>query len=152
MNRYAHTLIFLCCGLWLSAALAETYRWVDENGVTIYSQTPPPAGTANVERVKAPAPPARGDQEAWKELDRQWQEMQDRADSEKERSEKQQADSQLAADQGSNCEAAKHNLEVLQSSNRKLIRTPDGVYRRLTPEERQKQIEEARKEMEESCK
>ena len=35
----------MCCGFLFSTALgAEVYRWTDENGVTQFTETPPPAG------------------------------------------------------------------------------------------------------------
>jgi hypothetical protein len=37
-------------------AIGQVYKWVDENGRTIYSSTPPPAGTKNP--VVLPPPPA----------------------------------------------------------------------------------------------
>ena len=144
-------LLFLAGSLWFSCAMSETYRWVDENGGTVYSQTPPPAGI-QADRIKAPPPPARSPQEAWKGLDKQWQEMQDREDAEKEQNVQHEADEKRQSEIDSNCKAAKHNLEILQSNNRKLIRTPDGVYHRVLPEERQEEIEKARKIIEESCK
>lgn len=40
-----------------TAAVAEVYRWTDENGVTHFSQTPPPAGQeAEIEDVPGTAP------------------------------------------------------------------------------------------------
>jgi len=151
MHQGNFILLFLAGSLWLSCAMAETYRWVDENGVTVYSQTPPPGGV-QADRIKAPSPPARSPQDAWKGLDKQWQEMQDREDTEKERKVQREADEKLQSEIDSNCQAAKHNLQVLESHNRKLIKTPDGEYHRVLPEERQKHIEEARKIIQESCK
>jgi len=151
MYRDSFILFFLAGSLWLSCAMAETYRWVDENGVTVYSQTPPPGATP-ADLIKAPPPPARSEKDAWQDLDRQWQELQDREDAEKERHIQREADEKLQSGLDANCQAAKHNLEILESHNRKLIKTPDGEYHRLLPEERQEHIEEARKAMEESCK
>ncbi len=151
MHPGSFILLFLAVNLWFSCAMAETYRWVDENGGTVYSQTPPPGGIP-ADRIKAPPPPARSANEAWKGLDKQWQEMQDREDAEKEQNVQREADEKRQSEIDSNCLAAKHNLQILESNNRKLIRTPDGVYHRVLPEERQEEIEKARKIIEESCK
>jgi hypothetical protein len=52
--------VLLCALITVATTLANAavYKWVDENGQTIYSQTPPPAGTGSVERIKAPPRPS----------------------------------------------------------------------------------------------
>jgi Domain of unknown function (DUF4124) len=40
--------LLLALGATATLAQAETYKWVDENGVTNYSNTPPPAGKAKI--------------------------------------------------------------------------------------------------------
>src|SRR5688572_29300168 len=54
--RYPLISVLLCTLMTAATtpAVAATYKWVDENGQTIYSQTPPPAGAQGVERIKAP--------------------------------------------------------------------------------------------------
>ncbi len=52
------TVIAGLAGLVIVGGLAEAkvYRWVDENGKVVYSQTPPPA-SIQAEEVKVKAPP-----------------------------------------------------------------------------------------------
>ncbi len=69
-------LILIVFTLLISAPLAaKTYRWVDENGVTVYSQKPPPAGP--VIEIKPPPPPAISPEEAQRKLDAQKQRLED---------------------------------------------------------------------------
>lgn len=65
-TRFAAASAALACALaCATAAQAEVYRWTDENGVTHFSQTPPPAGQeAEIEDVPQKAseevPPGAG--------------------------------------------------------------------------------------------
>ena len=148
MNRYS--LFALSAGL-LTFALAEAamYRWVDEKGVTHYSQIAPPTGSFDV--IEAPTTPTSSGDESLNDLNRQWQQMQDREAARKEEAKKQKTDEAEAALRQQNCQTAKQNLEILQGPPNRLIRTPEGTYRRLTDEERQEKIEQAKEMMEKSC-
>jgi hypothetical protein len=58
----ARRVVLLVLALTLAAvAAAAVYTWVDERGVTHYSETPPQGRRAD--EVKVPAPPQRGDVE-----------------------------------------------------------------------------------------
>lgn len=48
MARIARTTVPLLAILLATPALAQVYKWVDEDGVTHYSQQPPPGGEAQV--------------------------------------------------------------------------------------------------------
>ncbi len=140
-------LIMLLCTLTAQAAM---YRWVDENGVTQYSQTPPPAQDAD--KLKPPPPPAESPQEARRRLDLQLQQIDDRredrelADEERRRKEEERRIARK------NCDSARTNLENLQSASRRLVRMHDGSYKRLTEEERQERMQKAREQIETNCK
>jgi hypothetical protein len=51
--------LLIAAALAAAAAGAHVYKWVDEKGVTHYSETPPQGRRA--EEVKVPEPPQRGD-------------------------------------------------------------------------------------------
>ncbi len=150
MNR--HRLFALTAGL-LSLAVAEAeaamYRWVDDNGLTHYSQIAPPSGSFEV--IESASQPATSGQDTVDDLNQQWQQMQDRGAVRKERAEEQKAEQERAALRQANCETAKNNLEILQGPPNRLIKTAEGNYRRLTEEERQERIEQAKEIMEKSC-
>lgn len=63
--RSIAVLLSLICGLIASPVIfAEVYRWTDENGVTHFSQTPPPEGQdAEIEDLPV-TPPAEGADQA----------------------------------------------------------------------------------------
>jgi Domain of unknown function (DUF4124) len=146
------------CGLFLPAVLsAATYRWVDETGTTIYSQSPPkdveaqrietvvtppqPAAPPRTEPAKTepPAAPVPASPEA--------------------QAKKQKEDKQAAADKvkaqkvrKKNCEAARHNLETLQNLGPRRIRHPDGTYERPTEDQVEQRIQETKEQVQEWCK
>ena len=154
MNRNSLTRIILpmvLCIFWIAGVEAEVYRWVDENGVTIYSQTPPP-GQVEADTITTPPPPSADSNETWENLNRQWQEMQDREDARKDQEEQAAKDQASQEARRRNCEAARHNLDGLAEGRfRMRIKEPDGGYRVLPAEERQAKIEKAQEMIRKNC-
>ncbi len=129
---------------------AKTYRWVDENGVTVYSQSPPPSGTAT--EIEPPPPPAVSPEEAWRRLNVQRQMLEDlREDRELEKrlaKEKKAEEERLKR----NCEAARRNLAGYIARPHARQKGADGEYRYITEEERQERMRKAREQIKENCR
>lgn len=132
----------------VSGTYAAVYKWVDENGLTVYSQSPPP-GDVEYEELDA-APPKVDSATALKKL---------RADKIKadklrrERLEKQAEKEKVRKEEEEvkkNCEMARGKLASLQRPRAKRLQ-PDGSRIRLTEEERQRQIKEAEAKIKEWC-
>ena len=139
------TVVFmLLTALWLGSAEARVYRWVDENGVTVYSQSPPATGQAEEVKVHtstaAPAPqsPENPDTDTGND-----------AAPEAGPSKEEIAESNRI--KAENCQAARHNLDMYRNLGNKLVKTPDGLYKRLSEEERQAKIQESQRLMDEYC-
>ncbi|MFC1601989.1 DUF4124 domain-containing protein [Pseudomonadota bacterium] len=133
-----------------SPLAAKSYRWVDENGVTVYSQKPPPSGSAT--EIKPPPPPAISPEEAQRKLDAQRQSLEDlREDRELKKKESGEKKAE-AKRQKSNCKAAQKNLADLISRPHARQKGEDGEYSYVTEEARQKIIAEAKKHIKENCK
>ncbi|HEB95109.1 MAG TPA: DUF4124 domain-containing protein [Sedimenticola thiotaurini] len=148
-NRIA-VLLALGTLVWTSIATAGAYRWVDDNGVTHYSQTPPP--DRPVTRIAAPPPPpARQVQKERDRLDLQLQDAEIRKEKKQEQEQEQQKAADVEAARTRNCEAARRNLEILEGSPRRMIRMPSGEYRRLTAEEREEETLKAQARIDEFC-
>lgn len=131
-------------------ATAAMYRWVDENGVTVYSQSPGPNGES-IGLKNQPAPRAE-DAQAARERTRQQRERaldegEARQETKTERSKKVGEEKLRAA----NCEAARNNLYSYQNLGRRMVRTADGRYLRLSEDEIGTQIEKARMQVNEFC-
>jgi hypothetical protein len=133
-----------------ATAQAEIYRWVDENGVTVYSEMPPPDGEAD--RVKTAPAPSETPEAMQQQQEAEMQKLEDyREDKELAAEKKQQGQLSKQIDE-ENCRNAKDNLDKLIAAAKRLVRMPDGNYVRLTEEQRQKHMEEARKIIDEYCK
>lgn len=126
--------------------LAKTYKWVDENGVTQYTATPPPTG--DFKAIKAPAKPAVDPAKAQSELEKRLEAFTKRKDeankAQKEADEKATND----ANKRANCEQARKNLTTI---NTKVIaRKADGSI--LTEKERADRVKKANAAIKKYCK
>lgn len=137
---------------WLAVAglaQAAMYKWVDENGVTQYTQYPPPDRKVDV--IAPPPPPAEDPEGAQKKLEATLQ-KQDEQRKAAATAEEEEAKAAAETEQRrARCQAARKNLEALTTGGRKRVIGPDGVATYPTEEDRQARIAEANKAIEESC-
>ena len=134
-------ILLLTVSFWLGAAQAKTYKWVDADGITIYSQTPPLSGEASEIKPPPPVPSnpkPETEQSKPAPAAKVKQRKEDMAVSESIRKQ--------------NCASAKHNFQLYESLAGRLMKTPDGLYKRLSEEERQEKVEAARNQIKEFCK
>jgi len=123
-------------------ANAAIYQWVDDNGVTIYSQTPPKSGKSRTITHKNRPVDGAAKQRL---LDMQ-QKSADRQEDRNLQKEKQTKEKAEQKRKMSNCNAAKSNLT-------KLIGLGNRRYggERLTEEQRQEKMTNAQKNISENC-
>ena len=124
------------------------YKWQDENGEVHYSQTPPTHVEAEVVK-QAPPPPGAG-----KADERLRQEMKAFDERYKKRKEAEHTRITAAKDQAirkQNCSAARQNLANLENRGQSRVKQGD-TYVRLSEDERQQRIGEAKKLIEDYCK
>lgn len=146
MQRILPALVLLCFSI---ASHGAIYKWVDENGVTQFSQFPPSQQEA--ERVRGAAPPAEDPDAALERLQQKLDGFDQRRETESDSREDQAAQQEQQALRQRNCEAARHNLEILARGGRTRIRTESGEVTYLTEEQRQERLETARKAVQENC-
>ena len=130
-----------------SAWAGNFYRWVDEEGVTHYSESAPQGVNAEEVRTHRAPPSVTGRQPAEGTSDETRDERRDGA---------QQSRNEDTADtddeHSRNCEAHRANLELLEASPRVRIEDPEsGEMRYLDDDERQQMLDETRREIEEHC-
>jgi len=152
-NQTARLAVFIAVLATVTTPLVATagiYRWVDESGVTVYSQWPAP--TADTLPIQAPAGPSAEEQAAAEErLQQQLERLQDAADERKAAAEARAQTAALQEQRASNCTAARTNLETLQSLGPRMVRKADGSYVRMTEEEVTEAIGTARQQIDEYC-
>ena len=130
-----------------SLVQADIYKWVDEDGNTVYSQSPP---TSDVEYERVSSPSKVDSARALKDL------RDDKIKADKLRRERLSKDAErkkaqeAIALQEENCEIAQGKLASLQRPRAKILQ-PDGSRIRLNEEERQRQIKEAEAKIQEWC-
>ena len=132
-----------------SLAQAAMYKWVDDQGVTRYSQHPPSDRPA--ETLVPPPRPNTDAAAAQKKLE---ETLQDLDEDRKGRAETEQEQQKLAATaehRRKTCTAARDNLTKLTTGGRKRLIGPDGVAAYMTDEDRQARIDKAQKQIEEFC-
>jgi len=130
--------------------LAKTYKWVDEDGVTHYTSTPPPTG--DFKTIKPPAKPAVDPVKAQGELQKRLEAFDKRRkeeDKTKAEASKQAAD---IADKKKKCEQARKNLDVLENKVRIRYTEKDGSLRFLSAEEIETNKQRARDAIKSYCK
>ncbi len=131
-------------------AQAQVYRWVDENGVTIYSQTRPTTGDA-VEIITATPPPSREEATPAKRLDDQIQESAEKNDQAESDELKKEYEAEQARIKKENCQSATYNLKMYQTIGNRIVKLPNGSYKRYTEEERQAKINESEEQIKKFC-
>jgi hypothetical protein len=133
-------------------AHCEIYKWVDSNNEVQYTQMPPPQG---VESVRIDTLPGAGADDPAEDETR-LEESIKASEEQKQQQEKTAADAELQAEitriSRQNCITARNNLEQLSRSGQIRYRTGDGEVLRLSEEDRNQRIEEARSQIKEFCK
>jgi hypothetical protein len=127
---------------------AETYKWVNEDGVVTYSQTPPPDGNADKIDIKSgakePGPSSK------EKLDELRQRMADHDEDRQEAKQKAEEKKSLQEMKKKNCEIARSNLQKLQGLGQRLYKK-DGEYKRLSEEDRQSLMKQAQEQIKADC-
>ncbi len=146
MQRILPALVLLCFSI---ASHSAIYKWVDENGVTQFSEFPPSQQEA--EQVRGAAPPTEDPDAARERLQQRLDGFDQRREAESVRREEQAAQQEQQALRQRNCEVARHNLEIMARGGRTRILTESGEATYLTEEQRLERLETARKAVQENC-
>jgi hypothetical protein len=152
--RYPLLSVLLCALITAAtSALAATYKYVNENGETVYSQTPPPAGTEGVERMKAPPRPARKSGSAEQKNQEDATTVDERQSDKKTAAQDQKKMQQAEAERKKQCEQMRQDVETL--INKPVVRRASedgGEPVVLTGEEREAEVKALRESLKKNCK
>jgi len=150
LNRYA-MMFSLVCLLGLSPqSHARLYKWIDADGNTHYTQSPPPDGIA-AENIKLPASVNVDTKPAIKSFEAQQKKQQESAETKQKDEKELNREAEHTALKKENCRKSKAKLENVQSAGR--IRAVDeyGNVVRAGEEERQRRITEAQENIKKWC-
>ncbi len=140
-----------CCvvlGFLTFSAHAGMYKWVDEEGNTHYTQSPPP-DDIEAETIK---PPPKVDTEGAVESLEKLEKKQEMTQKQRTREEEQEQEAEkTAAEIQQECNAAKHRLASYQRPRVNKV-LPDGTRVIIPEEERQAEIQKSEELVKKACK
>jgi len=149
MKLAAFTAIFLL--LTSLSAIAEMYKYIDENGQVVYTQFRPDPGV-QAETIRGPAPPPSTAKDSQHKLIdslvKQAETRENRKVAQKKAAQEKTREKQLKQ----NCDAARKNLEYLQGQDKRTLVDSDGKAMKMSDSQRQEQIRKAREIVERDCK
>lgn len=148
MNSILPVLIIaLACPV---GAVAAVYKWIDEDGNTVYSQIPPPKQREH-SKVAPPPPPAVDPATAQRQLQEMQQRLEDSREDRELTAEKQDQEQAQRKARETRCAQARNNLRILQQRARQLINDGSGDYRRLSEEEKATKIARYQEVVKKDC-
>jgi hypothetical protein len=149
--------LLLVASLCLSAALlqsparGEMYKWTDAAGETHYTQVPPPGGI-KTEKIQGAPPPADDPDKINEKLQNEVDAMDETLTRQEGEAKEKSLRKEIDEAYEKNCISSRNNLAKLQEGGRKRYLTADGQVIRLSEEERQQRINEAKDQIDEFCK
>lgn len=123
-------------GLGAAAHASEYYRWVDENGVSHFSQQPPPKSQAEAEKVKvnvrtpSEEETAAAEEAVKKEL---------------------KATKKVSTYDPKRCDTERKRLQTLRSGTRIRMPDGDGGFRFLEQSQINREMQKSQRAIQESC-
>ena len=145
-KRLALTL-FILSAFPLQPAFATAYKWVDEDGNTHYTQTPPPGGLPS----EALGPPPKVDTEAAQRKMKSQSERADKLQADRaEKAEKMQKQLARKAEQETLCRQARASQASFERPRVNEVRE-DGSRRVMGEEERQAKLKQAKTQVSKFC-
>ena len=150
MTGAATALLAILLALPVTAAAQTVYQWVDENGVTVYGERPPPgvkATEVSVDpgpTVSSPSPYAGSGEAVAGETSRLEQERQERKERARDRAEERERLETA-------CAAARDFVLRVGSRPNVLIEDEEGNVTRMDDAERVRRVEEAEAFIRENC-
>lgn len=142
----------------ISAAHAQTYQWKDSSGKTVISDTAPPntgksARILNTSPANAEAPsPADKVPVAPKTTAEKNLEFKMRQQEAKENADKIAKEKAAAAEKQENCKRAQQNIKILESNQGVTTIGEDGKPTVMNSDQRNQEMERARRYITEACK
>jgi len=128
---------------------AEIFKWVDENGQTHYSQTPPASGQAVT--VDVPPPPPIDPEQARDEIETLIEQQQEAEKTEQLEQQKREEEAQQQAFRDENCRIAQENLTTYQNNPGRRVVDAEGNVTRMVEEDRQQKMQEFQQQIDEFC-
>lgn len=150
----SNTIWKMCCSILAGLALsgqsyAVVYKWVDENGQTHFSQTPPEQ--SEVEVIKTQPSPAVDVEKSQKEIDDLIKQQAEDDKIKQQQKQEQQQKAEQAKAKAENCKTARKNLKTYQDNPGRRMTDAEGNVTRPSEEKRQEMIKKLKEAVSEFC-
>ncbi|KAA3627776.1 MAG: DUF4124 domain-containing protein [Proteobacteria bacterium] len=145
--------VLLAAGIAISTvAQAAIYRWVDDQGVVHYTETPPPASNKDRgSRIRTLSAPTGGTEQGRQRSEAIQNRLKTIEDQRKKSTEEQTRLDAETERRETVCKAARQNLANLEIRTNRRVRDSEGNITVMTEEERNEKMEEARAQIEKNC-
>ncbi len=150
-NRIYSFLVVALLSVYCGAINAEIHKWVDENGVTHYSEFAPTKSDSNIEQVEVDETPENAEEN--------YQEMKQRFTKEKELEEEEKRLDKMSELEKKeyeilkkNCKLAKQNVKVLQDKSNRKFKDSKGNVTFYDDETRAAKVKQAQDYIDKNCK
>jgi hypothetical protein len=145
--------IVVLAAVFATAASAQMYKWRDSDGRIQYSDTPPPVGAKDIQRLrKDTSPAAAAPSSAARSLAEQDAEFKKRLVEKQEAQAKQAKEAQEEEFRARNCAQAKAQLAALESGARMVQLNAKGERIPIEDSERERAKQDTQKAVESWCK
>ncbi|MGM0563255.1 MAG: DUF4124 domain-containing protein [Pseudomonadota bacterium] len=141
----------LAMALSANTAWAKMYKWVDDEGQTHYTQTPPPEYAREQGSVAPPPPPSESPEKAAERFEKMRKNLQEDIEAEQKAEEEQKESRKAAKEQADRCKKAKTWLRQLENNARLREVNEDGEYVVLDDSVRQERLDKARELVKKEC-
>ncbi|THB70853.1 MAG: DUF4124 domain-containing protein [Gammaproteobacteria bacterium] len=149
-NRLLALFSIALATLYCVSVNAEIHKWVDEKGVTHYSEFAPPQTDSNVEQIEVEKTP--------EDTDQKYQQMKDRVSKENElEKEEKRLDKMSELEKKEykiikkNCSLARKNVKVLQDKSNRKFKDSKGNVTFFDDETRAAKIKQAQDYIDKNC-
>lgn len=131
----------------VQASSTSIYKWVDDEGVTHYTQQPPPNSDAQLITPNTAGPAQRDSGQS----SRGAQQTDASADGQESESNGKGEGGNAPQNMTEFCDQLRERIATLESSNPVSVRQPDDTLKRLSDKERAQQLERARGQQQQHC-
>lgn len=131
-------------------AMAAMYKWVDEEGNTHYSQSPPSEGN-EFREVAPPPPPAESPEEAQKRREAIAESIQKQASDKQAAKEEAAKEKAETAKNKERCDKLRKDIQTFQNRGRVRKINESGEYETMTDEAKSAQLQKMRAQLKEEC-
>ncbi len=150
-RRFAAIFITAVISTISAASTAEVHKWVDENGITHYSEFAPPVQERQVEKVKIDKTPKSAD-ENYNKLIEKTSKQAELDEEEKRLNKMDELEQKEYKILKKNCKLAEQNIKVLKDKSNRKFKDSEGNVTFYDDKTREEKVKKAQDYLDKNCK